>query len=729
MRKSTWLVVAALALLGCDDESAAGADGAVGVDGGEVDGAAPDVGVDRGLDAGADAGADVMPDAMPDVVLDAVPDAMLDVSPDVVPDAAPRDPVATRALPLAEAVVEGPHTALEGEVLLDPGGSLRWVVDDPGQLAEAPGLDLVVAAELWRVEDGAFEVEWNGARAAVEVRGDADGAPARARVPYAAWAAPVFGPGALPPPVELATDGAGPWSLVLRATGGSVRVRGVWLVDPLGALPEARPAPGRPEAVTVLEPLPCAVDDVECDDGARLSAAIADAPPGPVTVRLQAGVYTLRTTLRVARDDVWVEGAGDESAAAGTVLRWDPTGRGPAIRFGGAGLDNGAAAAVEGPIEGASRRYRVAVGEEWAPEWLWVTADDFGEVPPVCVEGRDVERYARHIGRMVRVLGIERDDAGAVVEVDRPLNLDIPAEASPRLVPARVTRGGGVTSLHLEGNCPEALAISNFTEAACSNPGVIDDDGLMFDWAAEARAEAVSAQGLGKFSIMVQRSVEVRVVGCSMHHPAAYGGGGQGYGVHLIRTGRTVVRGERVEVARHGVVVDFGSTDAQVLDGYFRTMNQALIDVHGEASYDTLIRGNDLADASLGVIVGGGGRETHCNDGPRHHVEHNVIDDAGLAAVSVSDYTGQVWVRSNRLEGSATGLTVAFGAHDVLAEHNVFGPMRVALPPVTTINEDTAGVVARRNLFEAACDAAAAGRAQLGAEAPVLEDNVYCLGE
>lgn len=722
-------MVAALALLGCDDESA-GADGSVGVDGGGADGAPPDGSIDGGPDAhaGPDAGADAAGDAVLDAEVDAEVDAVLDAAVDMA-DAAPRDPVVSRALPLGEAVVEGPHTVLEGEVLLDPGGTLRWTIDAPDDLETASVLHLAVAAELWRVEDGAFTIEWNGAPVAVELRGDADGAPVRARAPYADWTGLVFGPGALPPPVELDTAVAGPWTLALRAEGGSVRVREAWLLSAPAALPEARPRPGRPEAVTVLEPAPCVADEGACDDGALLSAAIADAPPGPVTVRLQPGVYTLRTTLRVARDDVWIEGAGDEGAAESTVLRWDPTGRGPAILFGGAGLQNGQAAAVEGSIEGASRRYRVAVGEDWAPEWVWVTADDFGEVPRVCVEGRDVERYARHIGRIARVLSIERDGEEAVVEVDRPLNHDIPVEANPRLVPVRVTRGGGVTSLHLEGNCPEALAIANFTEAACSNPGVTDDDGLMFDFAAEARAEAVSAQGIGKFSIMVQRSVEVRVVGCSMHHPAAYGGGGQGYGVHLIRTGRTVVRGERVEVARHGVVVDFGSTDAQVLDGYFRTMNQALIDVHGEASYDTLIRGNDLADASLGVIVGGGGRETHCNDGPRHHVEHNVIDDAGLAAVSVSDYTGQVFVRSNRLEGSATGLTVAFGAHDVLAEHNVFGPMRVALPPVTTINEDSRGVVARRNLFEAACDAAAAGRAQLGAEAPVMEDNVYCPAE
>lgn len=726
--RSLFVVLILAGLAGCDDDATMG-------DGGSPDGLAVDAAVDAGADAGViadaapdamrDATVDAMPDAALDGAVDAAPDAAVDMDPDAAPeldpDAAPRDPVAPRALPLAEATVDGAHTALADGLLLDPGARLTWTLDDPGPLAAAPGVHLVVAAELWRVEDGSFTVEWNGEARPVELRGDADGGAVAATLPYADWTDPVFGPGALPPPVDLPT-GPGPWTLTLTATGGSVTVREVWLADPIAPLPTARPRPAPPAPVTVLEPMPCA--EPGCDDAAPISAAIADAPPGPVTVRFAAATYALRTPLRVARDDVRLEGAGD-----GTVLLWDPAGGGgPAIRFGGAGLQNGQAAAIIGGVEAASRRYRVEVAADWAPAWLWVTADDFGDVPPVCLAGRDVERYQRHIGRLVRVLAIERDaeGPGAVVEVDRPLNLDVPVEANPRVVPARVTRGGGVFGLHLEGNCPEALDVVTFTDAPCTNPLVIGHNGLFFEWADGAVAEQVSARAIGKFSIVVQHSVDVRLYGCSMDHPAAYGDGGEGYGVHLIFTGRTLVRDERVEVARHGVVIDFGSSDAQVIGGWFRTMNQAFIDVHGEASYDTLIRGNDMAGSTLGVIVGGGGREVHCNDGPRHHVEHNTIAEAGLAAVSVSDYTREVYVRGNRLTTSATGVTAAFGARDVLVEHNHFGPVTLGLAPVTVINADSGGVTARRNLFDAHCTPNAAGAGLLGGEAPVLEDNVYC---
>ncbi len=682
---------------------------------------------------------DMAPDAAPDADRDADPvDAgPADARPDLAVDAAPRDPVPRRRLALDAAEIAGSHAIIEGlageGVLLDPGATLRWALD-PDDQADAPALELVVAATLWRVEDGAFRVRWTTADdavdAPVELRGDADAPPRRARQPYADWTGPGYGPEAAPPPVPLPV-GPGPWTLELEAVGGGAVVRDVWLVDPLSPLPPPVDAPFAlfPEAVTVLEPTPCAEPD--CDDGALIAAAIAEAPPGPVTVRLRPETYTLRSTLRVARDHVRIEGAGPDGFEASTTLFWDPPpgGQMAAVRFAGGGLRNGEVAPILAPFDGSSRFLRVDAGPEWRPERVWLTADDFGEVPPVCIDGRDVERFARHIGRHLRVLAIAPDpddEEAVIVEVDRPLNLDVPPEANPRLVPAELIVGGGLFGVHLIANCPEADAVDDFSEARCSNPTVIDDNGLFIEWAEGTRAGFVSAGAFGKFHIVVQRALDVRVEDCSMDHPAAYGGGGQGYGVHLIRTGRTVVRRERVEVARHGVVVDFGSSDAQVLDGVFRTMNQAHIDVHGEASYDTLVRGNDMAGSNLGVIVGGGGRQTHCNDGPRHHVEGNVIADIAVAGVTVSDYTRGVFVRGNTVDASGTLVTIAFGAGDVLVEHNRFLTTTLGFPPVLLANPDTGDVTVRRNRFDHHCTAEAAGGAVLNAEAPTLSENLYC---
>lgn len=728
MRRHLLLFLAApLTLAACDDGSTTPdppPDRAPSDAGAEA-GPAPDRGpdLDRGPDVGpADAAADALP---------------ADMAADVSVDMTPREPVAGRLLPLDAAEVSGSHARIEGPagagLLLDPGATLRWTVE-PGDQAEAPALELAVAATIWRVEDGAFRLRWTAGGAsvdaAVEVRGDADAPPRRARLPYADWTEPAFGPGHAPPPVEMPT-GPGPWTVELEAVGGGAVVREVWLLDPLGPLPDPVAAPWSdpPEAVTELQPTPCAEPD--CDDGALITAAIAEAPEGPVRVQLAAATYTLRSTLRVARDDVSIEGAGPDGFEAATTLLWDPPpgGQIPAVRFAGAGLRNGEAAAILSPFDGSSRFVRVDAGPDWRPERVWITADDFGEVPPVCVEGRDVERFDRHIGRFSRVLSISpdpEDEEAVVVELDRPLHIDAPPESNPRLVPADLIRGGGLFKVHLEANCPEARAIDDFGLAPCSNPTVIDDNGLFIEWAEGTRAGFVSARAFGKFHVVVQRALDVRIEDCSMDHPAAYGDGGQGYGVHLIRTGRTVIRRQRVEVARHGVVIDFGSSDAQVLGGDFRTMNQALIDVHGEASYDTLLRGNVMAGSNLGIIVGGGGRDVHCNDGPRHHLEDNVITEAAGAGITISDYTRGVFVRGNTVDASGILVTTAFGAGDVLVEHNLFGRNTLGFPPVQSLFADTGDVRVRRNRFEHHCSEAAAGGAVLGAEPPLMSENQYC---
>ncbi|MEE2645280.1 MAG: hypothetical protein VYD19_10140, partial [Myxococcota bacterium] len=208
-----------------------------------------------------------------------------------------------------------------------------------------------------------------------------------------------------------------------------------------------------------------------------------------------------------------------------------------------------------------------------------------------------------------------------------------------------------------------------------------------------------------------------------MDHPSAYGSGGQGYGVHLIGASRSLIVGARVWHARHGVVVDFGSSESQILEGEFFEMNQALLDVHGEASRDTLIRANQLRDASIGVIVGGGGHEVHCNDGPRHHVQQNTISDC-FVGVSVADETEEVFVRGNSFDENGSHVASAFGAREITVERNRFG---AALGrEISLATEGTGGMYVERNLFQRRCDAAAVTLILNGAEAPQFSENEWC---
>ena len=76
-----------------------------------------------------------------------------------------------------------------------------------------------------------------------------------------------------------------------------------------------------------------------------------------------------------------------------------------------------------------------------------------------------------------------------------------------------------------------------------------------------------------------------------------------------------------------------------------------------------------MSNSNIGVIIGGGGRTVHCNDGPRHHVQLSEIRDCGMG-VSVSDYTAQSYIRSNTLSNNSSHIVAAFGAHEVTVERN-----------------------------------------------------------
>jgi len=619
-------------------------------------------------------------------------DADVHASGDVAVDAAPA-PDAAAPIEAAEAL------PLEAPAHLDAGESVEWEVPPRGASA------IQVKLRAWRWEDSRLRISagaqtreaWvfadagGGWRWVREAEGEGYGVEARSPV----WRAP-------------ASDA--PWRLALESLEGGAIVEAVRVVDPRAALPaDVEPAP--PESM-VVEVAPCGAG---CDDAEGLAVAIDSAAEGPVTLRLE-GTYTLRTSLTIRREDVHLRG--------GTLV-WDPAEDlrwGPAVRFVGGGP--GAEAPLVGAHRSGARRFLVQAPQGWAPTHVLFAADDFGPVPPPCESGRDVERFDRHIHQLVGVSDLERTEAGLRVTVDRAVHLEVPADANPRLVEVTLLPGARISDVHLVAACPEALEHEGFGSPECANPGVVDDRGVVFQWTEGARAERVSAQAFGKEAILVDRALSTRITGCQMDHPARYGGGGQGYGVHTTRASRTVVRGQRVEHARHGVVIDFGSSDTQVLGGRFSDTSQALIDIHGEASRDTLVRGNALSNAQAGIIVGGGGRAVHCNDGPRHHLQHNSVSEAGVAAISVVDYTREVYARFNDLRGGAVLLFVAFGGGDVHLEGNRLGPSSAAA--VNVLGEGSGGVRLRRNLFEVDCDPRSAVLVAAGGEPPEMVANRWC---
>ncbi len=725
------LVVLLLALAACDDaetpddgrtDAAPPADGAVrdarGDDVGAADADAPDTRVAAdaaATDAAATDASDASEDAGPDAASDMGPPAP-DAGPPApdmgppVPDAGP--PAPPLDLPFAAAVADGPHDRLgDDAALLDPGASLDWDVALPPELAAGGAFVVALDARVWRAEDGHVDLEWGGETFPARLRGDGDRGWTLAVAPPDA-PRPVGLDG--PPPAVRLPAGAGRLRVVAR--GGTVELGAARLLDPRDVPPANAPAAPPPPAGAV-DVAPCG--EPGCDDAPALAARIADAPPGPLTLRLAAGRFTLRTPLVIRRDDVRLEGA-----AEGTEVAWVPAAGGDqsAVIFAGRG-PSGPAVALPGDVAAGARRFTVQAPADWRPAWVRFVADDFGDVPAQCAEGRDVERFFRHLSQPARVLAVTPHEGGVEVVLDRPVNLDVPAAARPRLEPLTLLRGATVERVRFVADCAAAEAGPRIRAADCATPEVADDDALVFRWTDGAWANDVTARYFGRFSVYVDHALETRVAGYAMSWPSNYGEGGRGYGVHTVTAARTIVRAPRIAHARHAVVVDFGSSDTQVLDGEMTDTTLAIVDIHGESSRDTWVRGNTLARGQVGVIVGGGGTEVHCNDGPRHHLDDNRVTATGGAAVAIMNATRDVFLEGNDLDEGLTLLLLALGTGDVDARHNRFG---ASTGPPVTVAAEAGPLRLWRNRFDRACTPeAAAPRLAPSSEIEQI-DNAYC---
>ncbi len=687
-----------------------------------------------------------MQDAAPPVEVDAAqrPDATPARDADAAPardaaapqdaahalDAAPPSQLATFPFSLDAVQVVGAEPEdflrLDGRdgVVLSAGARLR--ITWPGDFAVGVG-HLALEAATWRREEGRLRVRVDGGPALEALVLSEGDAPMRF-VRRADSTTTGFGLEHRPAPLPLEVRGPGPVVVEVEALDGGLVVFGGLLLDARAPSVETASGPLPPwpvetdEAARVLPVSPCA--EPGCDDGDALTRQIADAPEGPLRVNLAAGRFHLRTPVQIARPNVFVLGAVDASGLSQSLLFWDPGvgGQRAAVDVHGGG-PRGPERLVDGDLAAFARDLAVDLPAPLQTPWVRLVADDHLDVPAVCLNGRDVERFQRHTLHLARVLSQRARDAGGPgrVRLDRGIGVPLLADARPRVTEVDLLHGFRIADVAFEAACPEAFAERAPRAPACANSDVQDDDGLSLAWTRGAVVERVSLRGFGAFSSALRSTVETRVVGLRMDHPSNYGEGGRGYGLHAITAGRTLLRGADIFEARHAVVVDFGSSDTQLVDNDLRDTTLAVIDVHGEASRDTLVRGNRIGAGQTGVLIGGGGLEVHCNDGPRHHVESNVVRDAG-SALGVANATRNVTIRGNDLEGGALLLTVAFDAGEVDVVGNRFGPTGGAAVLVTN---GSGPVDVTRNLFVEVCSALAAV-VSVGGIGVTESENLFC---
>ena len=594
-----------------------------------------------------------------------------------VPDAADDGPEPLGAavdLPLEQAVIEGGDRR-GACVHLHPGGTVTWTAP----VDAAAGLNLNAAS--WR-GDGR-NVVVNG------VRGRLHHLWGQLRKVALTQERP-------PPDAGYGIDYAPRRERLSLAAGGSVTVAAdgeldicaAALVPPDAAVPDPLTAPAAaalPEQVVDVPP--CGED---CDDGAAISAAIAEAD-GPVTVRLE-GSYRLRTPVAIRRGDIALVGpAGltfDPAAQRnwGAAIEITGPGTGPAIPL-TQGVLSGDHTLLVDPAE---------VGLDGA-RFVFVQSDDHGEVPALCVGGRDVERQFRHHNFLS-----EATAADGTVGLERALPYDLPLSANPTVAAVALLEHVSVRDLTLIAHCPEAADIPAHTQSAaqCANPYILGVSAIRAQWAWRPEVRDVHAHHFGRFGVDTTQTLEAQVIGGGMTLPADYGGGGAGYGVHAIRASRTLVFGYDVVQARHAVVADFGSTETQIVASTLSICTLSAIDVHGEASYDTLALGNRISRSNGSIIVGGGGREVHCNDGPRHYFVGNEMRTGGLVNAFLTDYSSQVFFHHNTIVDSGYSLIVSAGTQDVVLERNALVDARAGHVLATDALQGTDRITLRDNLLD-----------------------------
>ena len=636
----------------------------------------------------------------------------------------PRDDTDLYAqLRIRQGVVSGSHSILEDGVLLDAGASIRWAIDD-AQIPLGALLSISLKGQVWRVEDGRVQISSNLDQDFYQIWGNGlfEIAPVRHR--YEDWNGNTYGVEALPPllswPISETLSYIEITSINGGLTIGDLYLHGTHAED----LAIQNESPDAVSADQNLEYISCLPAE-DCDDGAGLNALIAQvteqATGRSIDIRLPSEQYFAQSPVLINRSDLSITGT---HASSPPIWKWSPypnSGQTWPFIFRGAGSVGPALRLMSG-IEYGQRNIRLNQVLDEQPTWLRLSADDFGEVPNICINGRDVERRNRHQRQLFKVLEMSSDDGHTLITLDRPIFVSIPEDATPTLTPVSLLSANQISRMNIQADCLASQS-DRFAEANCQNQEVIDDGAVLSLYTDGLKMKALSATGFGKFTYEIRDSVHNVVENSQMHHPSAYGSGGQGYGVHLIGASRTVISHLEVNHARHGVVIDFGSSDSQVLNGIFSDMNQALLDVHGEASRDTLIRNNHLEQSSIGVIIGGGGRTVHCNDGPRHHVQLNRITECGIA-VLVSDETEKTYVRSNHLCNNGTHVGSAYGAHDIQVERNQLGS--TTIKAISVGFEGTRDMRVRRNLFQEQCSPDEALLQLNGAERPEFIDNIWC---
>jgi glycosyltransferase Alg8 len=329
------------------------------------------------------------------------------------------------------------------------------------------------------------------------------------------------------------------------------------------------------DPATMAEPVVPTLTGVRADDGqddaAALQALLDRLPPGPVTLRLPAGVLDFRQPLVIRRDGVTLVGAGRERTRIVSQLRAPAT---AVIRV--EGEQGGRAGTLSQPLGPQDTLLHAAVAAEPGSLLLVREAND-----PAFLQAIGSERWNREYPYLRQaLLRVAGSEAGAV-RLAEPAGLAFDAGRA-EVLKVRPVRGLHLADFTIEQRA-DGRAIASVQHVY---ENVLPDfavDGIALLWTQDALIERVAVLNAGRHPVSFEQSYGFALRGCVLDGAWNKGDGGSGY-LRIARSYRGTVEGCTVRGIRH-IALQWSSAFNRIRN----VASEVDVNFHGGYSHDNTV--------------------------------------------------------------------------------------------------------------------------------------------
>lgn len=373
------------------------------------------------------------------------------------------------------------------------------------------------------------------------------------------------------------------------------------------------------------------------DDAGAFQQAIDSLPGSGGVVYAGAGLYKLRSTLRL-RDGVVLRGAGSDA----TYLDFDLGGASAsAIEI--VGWDYGSWRGVSGGFQKGSNKLTLSdTSGITAPMFAEIQQTNDADVMYTKPEW-NVSWADNSVGEMVRIVAV----SGNTVTLESPLNISYQAGLNPILRTHDLVERAGLERLNIR-------RLDN------GNGDTIRINHAAYPWIRE-----VESQTTGRSHVSMSASYRCEIRDSYFHDAQNISEPGRGYGVSLdLHVTDCLVENNVFKALRHSMMVQLGANGNVFgynysLDSVFPYGVPEDISIHGHYPFMNLFEGNVVDKIGVGDWWGPAG--------PGNTMVRNCVKTEGLA---VSDHSHTTNLLGNVLVGSPSTTQIDWSVQNSLVHGN-----------------------------------------------------------